>query len=115
MKGHRRRPLRASAGHPVTQLWYARQGIITPEMEFIAIRENMRAARITDMTNDIARHDLDKQHEGSSQAQSQFTPRSSASSRSASPRRSPPNSSAAKSPPAAPSSPPISITRNSSP
>ena len=33
-------PLRASAGHPVTQLWYARQGIITPEMEFIAIREN---------------------------------------------------------------------------
>src|SRR5438034_2329875 len=35
-----RRPLRASANHPVTQLWYARQGIITPEMEFIAIREN---------------------------------------------------------------------------
>ncbi|MDW8309927.1 MAG: hypothetical protein RMK20_11200, partial [Verrucomicrobiales bacterium] len=37
----RRRPLRASKGHPVTQLWYARQGIITPEMEFVAIRENM--------------------------------------------------------------------------
>src|SRR6266576_2238423 len=36
----RRKPLRASADHPVTQLWYARQGIITPEMEFIAIREN---------------------------------------------------------------------------
>src|SRR5207247_11160730 len=36
----RRKPLRASANHPVTQLWYARQGIITPEMEFIAIREN---------------------------------------------------------------------------
>jgi phosphomethylpyrimidine synthase len=35
-----RKPLRASANHPVTQLWYARQGIITPEMEFIAIREN---------------------------------------------------------------------------
>ncbi|HEX4641003.1 MAG TPA: phosphomethylpyrimidine synthase ThiC, partial [Chthoniobacterales bacterium] len=35
-----RKPLRASAGHPVTQLWYAKQGIITPEMEFIAIREN---------------------------------------------------------------------------
>ena len=40
--GHRRRPLRASKGHPVTQLWYAKQGIITPEMEFIAIRENMK-------------------------------------------------------------------------
>src|SRR5215210_9091021 len=37
----KRRPMRASAGHPVTQLWYARQGIITPEMEFIAIRESL--------------------------------------------------------------------------
>jgi phosphomethylpyrimidine synthase len=35
-----RRPLRAKPGKVVTQLWYARQGIITPEMEFIAIREN---------------------------------------------------------------------------
>src|SRR5437667_6691656 len=33
-------PLRAKAGKCVTQLWYARQGVITPEMEFIAIREN---------------------------------------------------------------------------
>src|SRR5947207_1258341 len=40
-----RRPLRALAGHPVTQLWYARQGIITPEMEFIAIRENQKEMR----------------------------------------------------------------------
>ncbi len=40
LKGQRRRPLRASAGHPVSQLWYARQGIVTPEMEYIAIREN---------------------------------------------------------------------------
>jgi phosphomethylpyrimidine synthase len=39
--GLSRRPLRASEGHPVTQLWYARQGIITPEMEYIAIRENL--------------------------------------------------------------------------
>ena len=39
-QGTKRKPLRSSAGHPVTQLWYARQGIITPEMEFIAIREN---------------------------------------------------------------------------
>jgi len=34
-------PLRARAGQGVTQLHYARQGIITPEMEFIAIRENL--------------------------------------------------------------------------
>ncbi|MGE9270805.1 MAG: phosphomethylpyrimidine synthase ThiC, partial [Verrucomicrobiales bacterium] len=39
--GLKRKPLRASAGHPVTQKWYADQGIITPEMEYIAIRENM--------------------------------------------------------------------------
>ena len=36
--------LRAKPGKTVTQLWYARQGIITPEMEFIAIRENGRAS-----------------------------------------------------------------------
>jgi hypothetical protein len=31
LTAERRQPLRASAGHPVTQLWYAQQGIITPE------------------------------------------------------------------------------------
>ena len=36
-----RKPLRAKPGKAVTQLWYARRGIITPEMEFIAVRENM--------------------------------------------------------------------------
>ena len=36
--------LRARAGACVTQLEYARQGIITPEMEFVAIRENLRRA-----------------------------------------------------------------------
>ncbi|EOY5692278.1 phosphomethylpyrimidine synthase ThiC [Salmonella enterica subsp. enterica] len=39
-------PKRAKAGHRVTQLHYARQGIVTPEMEFIAIRENMGRERI---------------------------------------------------------------------
>jgi len=36
-----RNPLRAKKGKNVTQLHYARKGIITPEMEFVAIRENM--------------------------------------------------------------------------
>ena len=36
-----RRPLRARAGRAATQLAYARAGIITPEMEFVAIRENL--------------------------------------------------------------------------
>src|SRR2546430_1902606 len=37
----RRTPLRAKNGSCVTQMHYARKGIITPEMEFIAIRENL--------------------------------------------------------------------------
>ena len=40
------RPRRAQAGRRVTQLHYARQGIITPEMEFIALRENMGRERV---------------------------------------------------------------------
>src|SRR6266480_3234956 len=51
----RRKPLRASAAHPITQLYYARQGIITPEMEFIAIRENGR--QIENRESRIRRND----------------------------------------------------------
>ena len=69
-----RRPLRASAGHPVTQLWYARQGIVTPEMEFIAIRENLRRAKLAEFGSDMVRNDIDKQHAGSSQVASDYTP-----------------------------------------
>ena len=39
-----RKPLRAKSGKNVSQLYYARQGIITPEMEYIAIRENQDRA-----------------------------------------------------------------------
>ncbi len=39
---HIRKPRRALPGRNVTQMHYARQGIITPEMEYIAIRENQR-------------------------------------------------------------------------
>ncbi len=39
--GLQRQPLKASKGHPVTQKWYAQQGIITAEMEFVALRENL--------------------------------------------------------------------------
>jgi len=78
LTGSKRNPLRASAGHPVTQLWYARQGIITPEMEFIAIRENMGRAQqttLSDLSGDIARNELDKQHSGSGQLPSSpYTP-----------------------------------------
>ena len=73
--GQRRKPLRANPGKVVTQLAYARAGIITPEMEFIAIRENMGCAKIADMSKDIVRNQLDKQHAGSSQlGKSPYTP-----------------------------------------
>ena len=39
--GLKRQPLRAKEGRAVTQLYYARQGTITPEMEFVAIREGV--------------------------------------------------------------------------
>lgn len=39
---HLKNPLRAKSGQNVTQMHYARKGIITPEMEYIAIRENQR-------------------------------------------------------------------------
>ncbi|RJF95659.1 phosphomethylpyrimidine synthase ThiC [Noviherbaspirillum saxi] len=43
-----RKPRRALAGKNVTQMHYARQGIITPEMEYIAIRENLRRREYLD-------------------------------------------------------------------
>ncbi len=46
--GVRRRPLVASGPEPVTQLHYARRGEITPEMEFVALREQMDPAVVRD-------------------------------------------------------------------
>ncbi|WP_323843781.1 phosphomethylpyrimidine synthase ThiC [Microbulbifer magnicolonia] len=42
-------PRRAKSGRNVSQMHYARRGIITPEMEFIAVRENMGRAKVTDV------------------------------------------------------------------
>jgi phosphomethylpyrimidine synthase len=47
------RPLRAKDGKAVTQLAYARAGIITPEMEYIAIRENLGLAKLRDAGSEI--------------------------------------------------------------
>ncbi len=46
---HLKKPLRAKEGQNVTQLHYARKGIITPEMEYIAIRENQRIEELDDI------------------------------------------------------------------
>src|SRR5262249_11107077 len=86
-KDSEQKPLRARAGRAVTQLYYARQGIITPEMEFIAIRENLGIARQKEelrnkkeggrnggaglhnssfLNHNFARNDLAQQHRGES-------------------------------------------------
>ena len=51
-----RKPLRAKAGANVSQMHYARKGIITPEMEYIAIRENQRRENMSEL--------LQTQHKG---------------------------------------------------
>ena len=63
-----RRPLRARPGKVVTQLAYARQGIVTPEMEFIAVRENLGRealkSNIKHQISNIAHNDLAHEHGG---------------------------------------------------
>jgi phosphomethylpyrimidine synthase len=56
---HIRKPRRALPGRNVTQMHYARKGIITPEMEFVAIRENLLLEQLQDS-------DLLQQHPGNS-------------------------------------------------
>ncbi|MGE0081596.1 MAG: phosphomethylpyrimidine synthase ThiC [Thiohalomonadaceae bacterium] len=50
--GHRRQPRRARAGMNVTQMHYAKKGIVTPEMEYVAIRENLRLEMYRDFLKD---------------------------------------------------------------
>ena len=62
-----RRVLRAKPGCRVSQLAYARRGIVTPEMEFVAIRENsklQRAADLLELTANGPRNSLWRQHPG---------------------------------------------------
>jgi len=62
----KRRPWRARPGMNVTQMHYARKGIITPEMEFVAIRENLLRAQLISMQEgaQLGRDHLCFQHAG---------------------------------------------------
>ncbi|HLM01450.1 MAG TPA: phosphomethylpyrimidine synthase ThiC [Pyrinomonadaceae bacterium] len=67
--GLKRAPLRAAAGRCVTQMYYAKQGIVTPEMEYVAIRENLgRQIAFEAMQNGLEndRSSLYHQHKGES-------------------------------------------------
>ncbi len=55
---HKRQPRRAQPGSNVSQMHYAKQGIITPEMEYVALRENLRLEQYQDQ--------LAQQHPGQS-------------------------------------------------
>jgi len=58
---HIRTPRRAKAGMNVSQMHYAKKGIITPEMEYVAIRENQK---LDELRNDPRYAKLLKQHPG---------------------------------------------------
>ncbi|TXF13387.1 phosphomethylpyrimidine synthase ThiC [Pelomicrobium methylotrophicum] len=60
----KRQPRRAKPGMNVTQMHYARRGIITPEMEFIAIRENLRREEFLKSLTKEQRELLARQHRG---------------------------------------------------
>ncbi|MDR1380738.1 MAG: phosphomethylpyrimidine synthase ThiC [Tannerella sp.] len=54
-------PRRAKDGQPVSQMYYARQGIVTPEMEYVAIRENLQNGELgikTAITPEFVRGEL---------------------------------------------------------
>ncbi|HEY3250833.1 MAG TPA: phosphomethylpyrimidine synthase ThiC [Ignavibacteria bacterium] len=77
--GLRRKPLKAKKGGAVTQMYYAKKGIITPEMEYIAIRENLgrESAAECALNNDLMRNTISWQHKGESfgaNLQSYITP-----------------------------------------
>ncbi len=61
-----RQARRAKAGMNVSQMHYAKRGIITPEMEYIAIRENMALAQARELGMDSQYKALGQQHQGMS-------------------------------------------------
>lgn len=62
---HIKKPLKAKKGHNVSQLYYAKKGIITPEMEYIAIRENQQVDVLKTQLNGQYEN-LSQQHQGES-------------------------------------------------
>lgn len=61
---HIRKPLKAKAGANVSQMHYAKKGIVTPEMEYIAIRENQRIDEYNALLANNQRGQLGHQHAG---------------------------------------------------
>ncbi|MGH9767940.1 MAG: phosphomethylpyrimidine synthase ThiC, partial [Blastocatellia bacterium] len=64
--GLRRQPLSAKSGHAVTQMHYAKRGVVTPEMEFVAVRENLGRQVAFEALSSGDRNRLNHQHQGES-------------------------------------------------
>jgi phosphomethylpyrimidine synthase len=62
---HLKRPLKAKDGANVSQMYYAKKGIITPEMEYVAIRENQKLDELKSQLNG-SYEELSQQHKGES-------------------------------------------------
>lgn len=103
----RRPPRRAKSGANVTQMHYARRGIITPEMEFVAIRENLRREQYLKRCAPAVR--MARRWSNACCASIRASPSAPPF-----PRPSRPSSCATRSRAAAPSSRPTSTTRKSS-
>ncbi|HEV8242113.1 MAG TPA: phosphomethylpyrimidine synthase ThiC, partial [Thermoanaerobaculia bacterium] len=56
-----RRPRRAIASQAVTQMAYARRGVVTPEMEFVAIRENQRRAGVRERLRAVSAAEAERE------------------------------------------------------
>lgn len=59
-----RKIYKAKEGFHPTQMWYARQGIITPEMKYVAARENIARLNAADFSDEYSRNNLQFQHKG---------------------------------------------------
>ncbi|MEM7007720.1 MAG: phosphomethylpyrimidine synthase ThiC [Thermodesulfobacteriota bacterium] len=70
---HIRKPLRATPGLNVTQMHYARRGEITPEMEYIAIRENQRIDELREQLGQLSKYHKGESF-GANIPQTQITP-----------------------------------------
>ncbi len=73
-KSLQRQPRRARGGQAVTQLHYAKQGIITAEMEYVALRENLKRAQIQEYQQNLEREFRLRGNPMGAQIPAQITP-----------------------------------------
>lgn len=71
---HIQKPFKAKKGKNVTQMYYAKQGIITPEMEYVAIRENQQIEKLSQLFDTQIKHQHPGQSFGANMPKAFITP-----------------------------------------